>query len=234
MGRKSREKRERRGSTTSTLAQHKKEGSRFVPPMARVPSLSPSSWLDDRMPELLWGALLLNHFPRGAALEVFRTLGERVARSVSTYDVRLSGIAAALPASKAVIIDFLCGPEQGKFALRPLLLLPGLPGREAWLSAIHDEPNQDDWRCLAAAVADVLDHQSQAATDLRWVVVLCRLAAGTLHVSPDMVKELALYPHLGDQHKVRPSIRATEIPLSTMKGETEGGSPWGQVLKHKN
>ncbi len=224
MGRKSREKRERRGSNTSTLGQHKKQGSRFIPPLAQVPSLRPSSWLNDRLPELLWGALLLIQFPRDAALEVFRTLGDRVAKSVSTYDVRLSGIAAALPASKAVIIDFLCGPEEGKFALRPLLLLPCLPGREAWLSAIHDEPNQDDWTYLAKAVADVLDHQSQAATDLRWVVVLCRVAAGMLHVSPDMVKELALYPHLGDQRQVRPSIRATEISLATMRGKTDTDS----------
>lgn len=219
MGRKSREKRERQGIKTSALRQHKKEGSRFVPPLAQVPALSPSSWLNDRLPELLWGALLLKHFPRDAALEVFRTLGNRVAKSVSTYDVRLSGIAAALPPSKAVIIDFLCGPEEGKLALRPLLLLPGLPGHEAWLSAIHDEPDQDDWGHLARAVADVLDHQSQAATDLRWVVVLCRVAAGMLQVPPDMVKELALYPHLGDQRHVRPSIRATEISLSAMGGE---------------
>ena len=98
--------------------------------------------------------------------------------------------------------------------MRPLLLLPGLPGREAWHSAIQDEPNQDEWKYLAAAVADVLDHQSQPATDLRWVVVLCRVAAGMLHVPAEMVKELALYPHLGDQRTVRPSIRATEIPLS--------------------
>ena len=120
MGRKSREKRERRSSKTSTLSQHKKEGSRFVPPLAQVPSLSPSSWLDDRLPELLWGALLLKQFPRDAALEVFRTLGDRVAKSVSTYDVRLSGIAAAfhpLPAATSafsVIRNLVCQSNTGR------------------------------------------------------------------------------------------------------------------------
>jgi hypothetical protein len=224
MGRKAREKRERRGTNTSTLNQHKREGSRFVPPLAQVPSLSPSSWLNDRLPELLWGALLLNRFTRDTALEVLRTIGDRVAKSVTTYDVRLSGIAAALPASKNVIIDFLCRPEEARLALRPLLLLPGLPGHKAWLSAIQDEPSQDDWKYLAAAVANVLDHQSQAATDLRWVVVLCRVAAGMLHVPPERVNELALYPHLGDQRKVRPSIRATEISLATMKSKVDAES----------
>src|SRR6266542_4358734 len=125
MGRKSREKRERRASNTSTLDQHKQVGSQFVPPLARVPRLSPSSWLNDRLPEMLWGALLLNWFSRDTALEVFRTLGNRVAESVNTYDVRLSGIVAALPTSNDVIIEFLCRPEQAKLALRPLLLLPG-------------------------------------------------------------------------------------------------------------
>ena len=124
MGWKSREKRERRRTNTSTLDQHKREGSRFIPPLAQVPSLTPASWLNDRLPELLWGALLLNSFPRETVLEIFRTLGDRVAKSTSTYDVGISGIAAALPASKDVIIDFICRPEEAKLALRPLLLLP--------------------------------------------------------------------------------------------------------------
>jgi Family of unknown function (DUF5677) len=224
MGRKAREKRERRGANTSTLDQHKREGNQFVPPLAQVPSLSPASWLNDRLPELLWGALLLNRFARETALEVLRTLGDRVAKSVSTYDVRLSGIAAALPVSKTVIIDFLCRSEEARLAFRPLLLLPGLPGREAWLSAIQDEPRPDDWKYLAAGVADVLDHQSQPATDLRWVVVLCRVAARMLHVPPERVKELALYPHLGDQRTVSRSIRATEISLATTSSETDAAS----------
>ena len=224
MGRKAREKRERHGINMSTLTQHKREGTRFVPPLAQVPSLSPASWLNNRLPELLWGALLLNRFPRETTLEVFRTLGDRVAKSVSTYDVRLSGIEAALPVSKTVIIDFLCRSEGARLALRPLLLFPGLPGREAWHNAIQGEPAHDDWQYLAAAVADVLDHQSQAATDLRWVVVLCMVAAGKMQVPPETVKEVALYPYLGDQHTVRPSIRALEISLATVSSGTDMAS----------
>jgi hypothetical protein len=173
------------------------------------------------MPELLWGALLLNRFGRETVLEVFRTVGNRVAKATATYDIRHSGIAAALPESKNVIIDFLCRPPEGRSALRPLLLLPELPGREAWLTAIQDDPNEEDWGSLAAAVADVFHHQSQLATDLRWVVVLCRVAGGKLHLPPHRVKEVTLYPHLGDQHSVRPSIRATEISLSTMRNARE-------------
>jgi hypothetical protein len=232
MGRKAREKRERHNSTTSSLDQHKRHGSRLVPPAALIPSLKHSSWIDDRMPELLWGALLLNRFDRETVLEIFRTLGNRVAKQTASYDIRHSGIAAALPESKSVIIDFLCRPREGRIALRPLLLLPELPGREAWVSAIQDDPREQDWQYLAAAVAEVLYHQSQLATDLRWVVVLCRVAAGKLHLPPNRVKELALYPHLGDQRSVRPSIRATEISLSTMRNahETFPTEFWARCL----
>jgi hypothetical protein len=195
MGRKAREKRERRNSTTSSLDQHKRHGSRLLPPAALIPSLKHSSWIDDRMPELLWGALLLNRFDRETVLEIFRTLGNRVAKQTASYDIRHSGIAVALPESKSVIIDFLCRPREGRIALRPLLLLPELPGREAWVSAIQDDPREQDWQYLAAAVAEVLYHQSQLATDLRWVVLLCRVAAGKLHLPPHRVKELALYPN---------------------------------------
>jgi hypothetical protein len=88
MGRKSREKRERGRNFTSTLVQHKREGSRFVPALAQVPSSHPSSWLNDRLPELLWGALLLHRFDRNTVLEIFRSLGGRVAKNVSTYDMQ--------------------------------------------------------------------------------------------------------------------------------------------------
>lgn len=166
------------------------------------------------MPELLWAALFLNRFGRDTALEVFRTLGDRVAKVPAAFDIRHTAIATCLPESKEVTIDFLCRPQEGKDALRPLLLIPHLPAREAWSNAIQSDPLDDDWRYIASAVADVLHHQSQAATDLRWLSVLCRVAAGKLHMPPHRVNELALYPHLGDQRSVRPSIRATEISLS--------------------
>src|SRR5882724_69729 len=216
MGRKSREKRERRKQNTSSLTDHHREGSRLVPPLARLPALAPHSWLHERLPELLWAALLLDAVPREQILELFRTLGTRItdAGANAPFDVRHTGLAGALPRSKEIFIDFICKPERARRALRPLLLYPGLPGREAWTAAIVGDANSEDWPRVAQAVAAVLDHQSQESTDLRWLTLLCRMAAGKYHMPEEMAKELSLYPYLGDQRKVRPSIRAAELAMA--------------------
>jgi hypothetical protein len=70
---------------------------------------------------------------------------------------------------------------------------------------------------LMKAVATCLDHQSQQATDIRWLKV-CYFAAvcDRVHFTAElheMVEELRLYPDYGDQRKVRPFIRAFEIGL---------------------
>jgi hypothetical protein len=65
-----------------------------------------------------------------------------------------------------------------------------------------------------AAVATVFDHQSQEATDVRWIRVVVQMMAGRMFFAPQMeetAKGIFFYPKYGDQRRVRPSIRALEI-----------------------
>jgi hypothetical protein len=231
VNRRSREKKARKqGAKRSGLSDHRREGKLLLPPLRRIPQLRPMSWMNDRLPELIWAALLATQFPRETVVEIFRSVADRIHRAGegAPHDLRLTGLAMALPASRELIIDFVSGPVEAKEALSPLLLFPDLPGREAWSQAIGRDPGDSAWPTLANAVAQVLDHQSETATDLRWAVLLCLMAAGRLHFPKHVEhipKELSLYPYLGDQRKVRPTIRASEGALVSM-GSGDSQATW--------
>ena len=108
-----------------------------------------------------------------------------------------------------------------KVALGSLLLFDGLPARDAWLKSLGPPLGEIDPRPLMTAVARALDHQSQEATDCRWIKVLVRLAAGRLHLpTEEGVREIVEYPNYGDLRKVRPTIRAIEIGFADIGEQT--------------
>jgi hypothetical protein len=96
--------------------------------------------------------------------------------------------------------------------------MDGLPATERWRSLIPPlSPEQIDaaWQSLAAAVAGVLDHQSQASTDIRWMNVMFKMVLEKIIFQrgrdEDFIESLRLYPEHGDMRSVRPRIRAMEM-----------------------
>lgn len=221
MGRRSREKKERRN--TSTLQQHKRIGKTFQPPLAQVPNLRSSSWYVDRMPELLWTVLIVDSFDREDALAIFRRVADHIFRlpdGSKFSDVTHSGLVCLQEDQLAGFLDSLLVNNAVAQALAPLLLLPGLPGYESWSARLSSAGVIGDWPPLMSAVANTIDHQSQAATDCRWMRVLAMMVGRALAFPPgDLGKEIALYPDFGDMRAVRPSIRATEISFAPDVGE---------------
>ena len=54
----------------TTIAGHTQQGSKLIPPMAALPNLQLQSWKDDRLPEMLWAALIVSHFEQPVALHL--------------------------------------------------------------------------------------------------------------------------------------------------------------------
>lgn len=85
----------RRSKNRSTIADHKRQGSTLTPPLATLPKLQPSSWRDERLPEMLWAALLVAHLPRPVMLTTFRRVADyvhSVQDRVPMHDVTLTGL----------------------------------------------------------------------------------------------------------------------------------------------
>lgn len=193
-----------------------------------------SSWADDHMPEMLWAVLLTGVLDRKSYLDCLRS----VAIHCKEWFKRDETNAEEVPQepyspNHTVVIDqttlatssdekfreFLKIPLRqplGYAALRPLLLIESLPGRERWIRELDVEPESGDWETLAKAMAGVLDHQSEQSTDIRWFKLIVTAISGHLRfpsTMSDRIEELRLFPDKGDMRRVRPFIRSSEMML---------------------
>ena len=203
------------------LAGHQRKGSKLTPPLATIPKLKTMSWTNDRLPEMLWATLLVSSLPRERALATFRALASYIAEyenGEKPHDITHSGLARTQPPILASMLAYLMASAPDiRGALRPLLLFESLPARDHWAQAISLEPAPDDWNALATAVSRTLFHQSQEATDCRWLRLICLGAADKLALpTQEIANELNRYPSHGDMREVRPTIRSTEGAVASM------------------
>ncbi len=168
--------------------------------------------MNDRLPEMLWAILIRQGFGQEKALGQFRRvlnfIGNHPKKS-ELHDLTLTGISKLDHALRSELVAFIAEPPPTNAVLQTLLLFENLPAREVWAEALQ-APNPD-LGLLMSAVGSTLWHQSQEATDCRWLRATAQIIAGRLHIPQEMVKEWLGYPNEGDQQSVRPSIRATEM-----------------------
>lgn len=201
----------------SKLSEHKRVKKQLKPPLAQL-ELKPASWIDDRLPEMLWAVLVVGNLERDKALEFFRSIAKFVKNNKECADITLSGI-EKLPIDKRkeFIAAMLSWSDEIRSALRPLGLLPDLPAADDWKSFL-DKPNpKEDWNKLANGVAKTIWHQSEAATDCRWIKFFCEIISGKLKFArsiediEESLRGVFEYPNYGDLRHIRPFIRAGEI-----------------------
>ena len=218
----------------SMIDQHKRIGSKLIPPLAQIPKMTTSSWADHHMPEMLWAVLLAGTMNRRHYLNCFRKIAVACREWFFQKDQPSEDEVKADPATGlnfAVIADhtklaevsdeefrkFLAIPLShplGYAALRPLLLIDSLPGYERWRRELAVEPTEDDWNTLARSVAGVLDHQSEVSTDIRWFKVILPIVSGRMFFpesAAEGLEEIRLFPDEGDMRRVRPLIRSAEM-----------------------
>lgn len=241
------------------LEGHVRQGNKLQPPLLRMDKMFMSSWRDDHMPEFLWAVLLAGVLPRSDYLACFRRIlnachpwFEKKESTTSNTDSVDSpkfdegvgyNYTIALDQTKLAEISddqfqtFISIPLKhplGYAALRPLLLLSSVPGIERWRRALMVEPTEDDWQTLGLAIAEVLDHQSEKSTDIRWFKVVLPMLAGMMHFPEAMrerVKEIFHFPDRGDMRSVRPSIRAQEMSMRRQPPGKWIGEFWRECLE---
>ena len=174
--------------------------------------------MNDRLPETIWSALLISALGRKAALkelrDFLRFVWENPDRE-SLHDCTLTGFANLEDSLRSAVIAYLCRSDLAKQALAPLLLFETLPARRTWQEKLQVEtPDSSAPMVLAEALRPILFHQSQEATDCRWVRVMCAVFGRRTSIPAKELKLFNGYPHLGDQSQVRPAIRALEGAMS--------------------
>ncbi|MCC6934702.1 MAG: hypothetical protein IT406_03405 [Candidatus Yanofskybacteria bacterium] len=201
------------------LSGHKRDKKQLHPPFAQI-KFTPSSWINDRMPDMLWAVLLIGHWEREKALEVFRHVASFVEKNHDCYNITITGIGRWTEEKRIGFIKYLTAWNDGKTikeALRPMMLFPEMPGFKEWHDELGNPDSEGDAVKIADALPKVMWHQSDEATDCRWVKLLCLIAADKMkfHSSiggiDDTVRGVLEYPNFGDLRHIRPFIRASEI-----------------------
>ena len=133
--------------------------------MLEVGNLELQSWINDRLPEMLWAALLVAHLPRDYALSIIRDVAgyaEKFRGSKEHLDMTLSGMACLDTVDTEAIVGILTSQADRRQVLRPLALLEDLPARERWCNALETPDETKDWELLKVAVALTLDYGLRA------------------------------------------------------------------------
>lgn len=213
VSKKRRKKRSRSGKMRTSLQDHKKVGKQLLPGFSKVADkVTFSSWSNERLPEMLWVAVIRIIEDQDYAISEYRRILSFIAEHESKdqlYDVTHTGISKLPEDLQEEFIVKVLENRKTALALSVLTLFENLPARDAWLKLL---PQSDpDIALLMDAVGFNLPHQSQEATDCRWFRVMAQILAGKFHVPREMAEEYFGYPYEGDLSKIRPSIRASEM-----------------------
>lgn len=207
-------------SNESSLSSHKRHKKELIPPFLQVPNLTLASWANDRLPEMLWAVLVVSNLERNKALYFFRDIGQLVCTNQEYSDITLTGIGKLPKESARFLIKYMLDwSEEIPIILRPLRLYSEIPAYDIWSELLEEPIPETDWDILSVSVQNAFFHQSQEATDCRWMRVYCLINGGKLHFCSgmeDLFKEIDNYPHNGDLKKVRPLIRAMEGSVDSL------------------
>ena len=212
----------KRNSNRSSIDQHKRSGKELVPPLMQVmgDKLEFNSWMNDRLPEMLWASLVFASGERRGAFREFSRIMNFVAeheRREELKNLTISGIAGLDEELRKEVISFIVSEPATSHALSTLLIFESLPSRADWEQYINDP--KPDLDLLMTAVGDTLFHQSPGATDSRWVWTIGMAAAGQMRVHKglsDYVEAMTNYPDLEPGNPNGARVRASEGGLSKL------------------
>lgn len=205
------------------------QGKQIKSPFAKLDGLiNWSSWSDDFLPNMLWACTLTGSLERGRYLPIFREVAVRAREHLSeNKDATLCH--NFLSTLQQSVFNDIFGPlaldEEVHRVISSVTLLDSMPGISLWRGLFKPSgTSQDLWNTLSRGVFACMDHQSEEATDVRWLKVAFIGICGRIIFPPDMssaVDDILSYPNRGDMRKVRPMIRALEMSLRSAETDTD-------------
>jgi hypothetical protein len=159
----------------SPLEQHRRQGGTLTPPLVTLPGTTLfASWRDAGLNEVLWAAILCGDLKRETYLDLFRQLVANAHANMSEpqHTFLTHSVLSVLTDD---VFDVFAAPllnhHRAIELLRSLLLLDCLPDRHHWARHLEAPDPETHSIFLMKAVATCFDHQSQEATDIRWLKI---------------------------------------------------------------
>ena len=213
------------------LQKLQRKGKILEGPFKKLLNVSFLSWINEIIPEVLWSVLIVSALPRESALSLFREIIAQVSdhkEALGKGRLDHSKLCSLSQETFNLLFAPVLANKAAQNALIPLLVLDALPDKERWSASLPQADLGQAWNKLATAVANTYDHQSQAATDCRWLKVMTAIAKDELRLpdGSERLEQYINYPDLGDMRKVRPSIRAAEMILRAGVTKDDPPSTW--------
>ena len=224
----------RRKVKATALGRRHRKGKKLLSPFAQVKDVAHfSSWSNDHLLNMLWACVLIGSIDRHRCLALFREIaisGRTELKDVSHPSLCHNFLSTLDQATFERIFSPLVADSSAASLAQCLTLIDALPDVEHWRRLFPGAPRSaESWDAVAHGIFHCFDHQSQEATDVRWLKVGFLAICGKL-IFPapqestqesDFVEELRCYPDYGDMRKVRPSIRALETTIRSMEAGSE-------------
>ncbi len=201
----------------SDLKSHKYKKGLIQPPMNRIPNQQPVSWTNDRLPEYLWLGLILMSYDRTEGIEKVGRILKEIAKINDTLLQPKLSIILSLSISEQEKIYKIIINEVNSKILAPLSVIYRYihyPTFNKFFN-VHDMFLKERIVILNDAIKRYYMHQSDEATDLRFVILFMMVFQKKLHLPKEMAESLFEYPYISHEDEkmksTRPMIRATEM-----------------------
>lgn len=202
----------------SKLSEHKFKKGRFVTPAnSMLHKFTESSWATERFPEYVWLALIFKHLGRKDGINTISQIYKNIFDiNGEIYTPRFSLILAQEEEKQKKIYEMLLSFIDKK-VLSPLTSIFTYSGYPIFSQNFYIEGYSIEQRVdeLVSVIHDGFTHQSNFATDIRFLVILFPLLKGLLHIPPNMATRFAKYQHLehsdDEMGAIRSSVRAAEM-----------------------
>ncbi|MCL6886348.1 DUF5677 domain-containing protein [Clostridioides difficile] len=223
----------------SKLSDHKLKKGKFIAPFNEfmTPLNSNESWCLGRLPEYIWIGLLINKYGRKKGMEIIYKIIVKL-HSIESDIVtpRLSEILSMEDVKQDEFFSYILTIVE-KEALSPLTLIFTYSNYPIFVKYFA-EPSikiEDRVTYLDETLRKAMHHQSEFATDIRFIVLYYFCMSGKLVLQKEQINNLLEYPNLEHTDEkmrmLRPFIRAAELMVLNMEKKSDWYLDifWGRI-----
>lgn len=211
----------------SKLSDHTFKKGKFITPINSLPNTQEledeKSWAYGRMPEYLWIGLILRYYKREEGLrKSYDIISELHKLAPDLYTARLSQILKLNADIQKQFYNYITC-IGAKEALAPLTIYLTASRAPFFAECFYSPEQSIDDRCeiIVQVMRDIMDHQSEAATDIRFVALYFNLLSGKMVLLQEQTDMLSVYPKSKHTDEImrmaRPMVRALEMMVLTFE-----------------
>ena len=209
------------------LSDHTFKKGKFITPLNTIPTVQEledeKSWTYGRMPEYLWIGLVLKHFGREDGMaKIYSIISKLHQLSPELYTARLSQILKLDNNTQKKFYKYITS-IGAKDALTPLTIFLTASRAPVFAESFFctDQSITDRCETVIQTMREIMDHQSNESTDIRFVALYFNLLSGKVHLQKEQIDLLQIYPRAKHTDEImrmaRPAVRSLEMMILTFE-----------------